>query len=209
MIDLFLSLISLSTLVLPILQPAAQTDSPEIVEITSPVPGEALQGIVPVIGTIQTTSFNDAALEFSYVEDDTGSWFEIARTRIQIVDGEIGTWDTSTLTDGNYTLRLSVILSSGEVITDTVMGLRVRNYSAIETNTPAPTDTPLPESGPTRMPTQTLIPTDFPPAPSPLPPNPAQITLPQVSRTVGRGLLVTLAAFAILGFLVLRTRFRR
>ncbi|HJS28585.1 MAG TPA: hypothetical protein VJ768_03120 [Anaerolineales bacterium] len=189
--------------------PAVQTEEPEVVEITSPVPGQALQGIVPVFGTVRTNrGFISGRLVFSYEADDRGSWFEVGPVPRMVEESELGIWDTTSLTDGNYALRLEVSLASGEVITHTVSGLRVRNYSMIETDTPAPTQTLPPDSGPTREPPSAPTSTRRPSTPTLLPPNPAEITVAQLSGSAGRGVLITLAVFAALGFLVLRRRFK-
>jgi hypothetical protein len=201
-------LVSLLTLILPPGQPQSQTDEPVVLEIVSPVQGEPLQGNVTIVGTVRSPGFIEGRLEFSYEEDNRDSWFEINRIALPRDNTELGVWDTTALTDGNYTLRLSAELVSGEVLTTTITQLRVRNYSLIETNTPAPTETLQPDSAPTLAPTTTQTPTRMPPTATPLPSNPGELTLSQLSGSAVRGVLITLAAFAVLGFLVIRRRFR-
>jgi len=83
-----------------------------------------------------------------------------------------------------------------------VEGLRVRNYSPIETSTPTPvtpTATPLP--GELSIPTPTPTPTISPPAPTPtdLARNPAQVSVPDIALSLGKGALAILGLFALMG----------
>jgi hypothetical protein len=203
------ALVFLWILALPPAAPPAQTEPPEEVAIHSPTAGQALQGNVPVFGTIRTNKgFLSGRLAFSYEGDETSTWFEIALIPRMVEEAELGTWNTTSLTDGNYSLRLEVYLTTGEVINHTISGLRIRNYSVIETDTPAPTQTLPVDPGPTREPPPAPTTTRRPSTPTPLPANPAEISMAQVLGSAGRGVLITLAIFAGLGFLILRRRFR-
>ena len=91
-----------------------------------------------------------------------------------------------------------------------VPGLRVRNYSAIETNTPVPTSTPAPADthAPLVTSTMTLTPVSF--TPTPLPPNPAQIDTRDIGMSIGKGGIVVISIFAILGiYQYIRNRNRK
>ncbi|MDX1435582.1 MAG: hypothetical protein R3335_02145, partial [Anaerolineales bacterium] len=187
----FLLLVSWLTIFLPPGLPQAQTEEPVVIVIASPEQGEPLQGNVSITGTIRAPGFIEGRLEFSYEDDNRDSWFEINRLALPREETELGLWDTTILTDGNYTLRLSVTVVSGEVITNTVTGLRVRNYSIIETSTPAPTDTPQPDAAPTLSHTPTPTSTRIPPTATLLPANPGELTPSQLSRSAGRGILIT------------------
>jgi hypothetical protein len=84
----------------------------------------------------------------------------------------------------------------------TVEDLRVRNYTAIETNTPTPvtpTATPLP--GDTPVPTSTPTPTEtpIPPTPTSLPPNPIQVTGVDFTTSLVKGIAIVAGAFVIIG----------
>jgi hypothetical protein len=113
------------------------------------------------------------------------------------------------VTDGDYTLRLRVTQQDGTLLETLVTGLRVRNQTPTETATPAPTftpgpaDTPIPSPPPpTPMPapTSTRMPT-----PTPLPSNPAAVTPDEITFFLGRGILVALLTFIVVGiFLRLR-----
>jgi hypothetical protein len=171
------------------------------VYLKSPQGGEALQGSVPILGNTDVEGFQSASLFFGYQGDPTHTWFLIAQSDQPVKDGTLAQWDTTTITDGDYDLRLSVTRSDGSQEVANVEGLRVRNYSAIETSTPSPvklTATALP--GETVVPTKTLISvTSAPPTGTPFPPNPAQITTLDVADSMGKGALAILGLFALLG----------
>lgn len=178
------------------------TSTPSPAAILSPAAGEALQGNISITGRTSAPGFQSAELTFAYSHNPTDSWFLIWESREPIADGLLAHWDTTTLTDGEYTLRLVVILEDGSQPSTTVPDLRVRNYTPIETNTPTPVtptatlkpgDTPIPTLTPT--PTQTPI----PPTATLLPPNPARLTLSEIAQGFGKGALVVIGLFALLG----------
>jgi hypothetical protein len=161
--------------------------------IDSPQQGEVLQGVVTIRGSSNGTGFLSSEIDFAYAGDTTGTWFLIA-TSTQPVDSDIlATWDTTTITDGNYNLRLRVYLTDGSHLDATVPDLRVRNYTPVETPTPAPT-----ALQPTPVPTTTLTPTPFP-SPTALPPNPAVMTPADVSTSLAYGGLGAVLLLVLLG----------
>lgn len=168
------------------------------VHLQSPQGGEALQGSVPILGNTDVEGFQSASLFFGYQDDPTQTWFLIAQSDQPVKDGTLAQWDTTTITDGNYDLRLRITRNDGSQEVAIVEGLRVRNYSAIETSTPppvTPTATELP--GETVVPTKSVTP--VPPTGTPFPPNPAQITTLDVAGSMGKGALAILGLFALLG----------
>jgi hypothetical protein len=171
--------------------------------IHSPRPGEALQGNAPVIVTTAHNQFQKAELFFAYANDLSGTWFLLAESTQPSSEQVMTIWNTTGISDGAYDLRLVVILQDGKTIEAIVHGLRVRNYTLIETDTPtpaAPTETSAP--GVTPEPTQTSTPTitPTPEAPTPLPTNPAVITQSNMLNILGKGVLTTFGLFLLLGF---------
>ena len=209
-------LLSIITLVSPLLFPsmgvAAQetTPSPQTqIIVLSPVPGQALQGNILITAEINLDEFLSAELSFAYADDPRDTWFLIKEIREPSVDGLNVEWDTTILTDGEYTLRVTVITDQDQ-FTGIVPGIRVRNYSMIETSTPVPTSTPAPAD--TLMPaatsTSTITPLPF--TPTPLPPNPAQLNIREIGISIGRGVLVAFGVLALFGlYLYIRNRRRR
>lgn len=170
------------------------TDSSKFI---SPSPGQVLQGLVPIRINLPA-EVASAELAFSYEGDPRNTWFLIAEFA-DPAQGVLETdWDTTTLTDDNYTLRLIVRTTSGP-ITVLLAGLRVRNYTPIETDTPIPTSTPAPRETLSPSFTPTVTESSTPPTMTPLPPNPARITIQQITISAGKGVGVTLLIFLLLG----------
>lgn len=176
--------------------------------ITSPQEGQVVQGQVVISGSVTVLGFSSYELAFAYADDSTQTWFDLESSSSPIFESQLGTWDTSTLTDGDYNLRLRVFLLDGMVQETTVTGLRVRNYTPVPTATPTVTPTTIARFAP---PTAQLIApapatvTPSLPTPTPLPPNPASLTGNSISGALGRGAALALLLF--LGFgLVLRLR---
>ncbi len=185
------------------------------IRITAPASGDVLQGLVNVTGTSAADGFFASELSFAYVSDPTSTWFLIYSTDQPVTEGLLAAWDTNLVTDGDYDLRLRVTLQDGSILETLVTGLRVRNQTSIGTITPAPTSisapTSTPEFDPTPAPSP-LPPTPMPaptathyPTPTPLPPNPAAVTPTEIYSFLGRGILLALLSFVVVGiFLRLR-----
>ena len=185
--------------------PPAGTPIAHQVTIQNPSPGQALQGMVVIHGNTAVEGFQKAELEFSYHANSSGTWFLIEESDAPVT-GDLAQWDTNTITDGVYDLRLTVILADGSQTSVTVDGVRVRNYSAIETDTPTPpplnaTPNPGEALASTASPTATLTatPQALTPTFTPLPVNPAQLSTLQVWGSLGKGALAAAGLFALMG----------
>ena len=161
--------------------------------IDSPQAGDALQGVVTVVGSSNLPGFVSAQLSFSYVDDPTGTWFLIANLNQPVLNQTLITWDTTSISDGNYTLRLRVFLTDGSTHDVLVPDLRVRNYTPVETPTPAPT---VPQATP--LPTITPTPTPFS-TPTQLAHNPAVLATSDVSFSILYGGSAVIILFIIIG----------
>jgi hypothetical protein len=169
----------------------AYTIQPGDPVIILPRSGEVLQGMVNIEVTIKVSGFAFAEVAFAFVADPTGTWFPIATSSQPITNGTMTTWDTTVIPDGEYTLRLRVTLTDGSFRDAIVSGVRVRNYSAVETNTPAaiaPNATSLTISTPTSTPLAT---------PTLLPHNPAELESKDVINSILYGGMAAIAIFAI------------
>jgi hypothetical protein len=176
--------------------------------ISSPTDGQIVQGLVSITGTATILGISSYELAFAYDDDPTQTWFVLVSSSQPVFEGELGAWDTTTLTDGDYNLRLRVFLLDGSVQETTVPGLRVRNYTAVPTSTLTPTATAVVLFA---APTAQLIApapataTPALPTPTSLPPNPAGLQEASISWALGRGAILALVLF--LGFgLLLRLR---
>jgi hypothetical protein len=179
-------------LLLPILA-AAQIRKSPIIDF--PQSGSAVRGIVAVAGSSDVDGFQSAEVSYSFSQDENQNWFLIQQSSEAVSRGALATWDTTTITDGVYNLRLLVHLQNGNTLEDTVTGLRVRNYTPVETSTPEPLSvdgTLLPT--PADTPTQAVFPT-----PTDLPANPVKVTSLQLSESMLQGALFVVGAAAVIG----------
>src|SRR5215208_1299466 len=196
-----LRLISLLVLILV----AAQASPP--VAITSPAPDEVVRGSVTITGKVDVPSFVSAQLDFAYASDPTNTWFTIQTFSQPPVDSTLATWDTTSITDGDYVLRLRVNLGDGTAQEVTVP-IKIGN-DALPTPTVQPTATPQPDV--VLIPTPFLLaasptPTEVPrPTPTALPTNPVALGQNQIYASLGRGALVILGLFALAG-IIMRVR---
>ena len=185
--------------------------------ITAPVDGQTLQAQVAISGTIDPANFASAELAFGYASDSTSTWFLIQIVTQPPQDGTLAVWDTANLTDGDYRLRLRVFRFDGSFEDYFVNDLHLRNAAPPATATvglsltataastelaltaePKATETPAPAVILPAM-TQTR------PTSLPLSPNPATITARAVYSVLGRGALLVLLLFIVIGmFLRLR-----
>ena len=217
---LFIVILLLLTFSLPVRSTLAdlpaQVTQEALVILGTPLPGQALQGVVVITGNTAVPGFAGAELAFSYADDPTDTWFLIATSTAPVENGPLADWDTSTITDGDYTLRLTVTFADTTQISLSVTGLRVRNYTSIETDTPTPpppSATPLPGTPlpPTASPTATALPSATlpPPTPTPLPTNPAVLSLKDIGTTLGTGAGIGIGGLGLLGlYLYLRQTLR-
>jgi len=194
---------------------AQVTPVPDVV-IVDPQPGQALQGVVAIMGRTAISGFSSADVLFGYANDPSQTWFFIAENNTPVGAGLLAEWDTSTLTDGNYTLRLVVNRLDGSRVVVIVPNLRVRNYSPVETSTPTPfiaptaTATSPPGSSPQTTQPQLPSPTPVTPTITPLPINPAELSTQDISHNILRGAAGTGIALAALGlYLAIRKLFYR
>lgn len=162
-----------------------------LVAIRVPRPGQVLQGLVPIQGSTDIPGFQSAELLFAYIDDPTDTWFLIQTLEEPVAHGLLAEWDTSLITDGDYQLRLIVILENGTRVMAQVKPLRVRNYTPIETDTPAPTESDYPLTAFTASPTMGY------PTLTPLPTNPAILTMDEMRISVTTGAAVALVTLAL------------
>ena len=176
------------------------------VMIDSPRQGEALQGQIAITGTTDIEGLQSYEVDFAYMRDQTNTWFSIGHGD-QVLRGEtLATWDTTTISDGIYRLRVRAELKDGRTLETVVGGLRVRNYTPVETDTPEPLVAP--GAGGTETKRADYIPAGQ--TPTPLPGNPAEVTSTNLGDSLVRGGLVALLLFMVLGaYLGLRALIRR
>jgi hypothetical protein len=189
--------------------PPRQAPQLDQVVISAPLPGQALQGDIVITGNTSVEGFVASQISFAYSGDATDTWFLIQYSTVPVDNDLLAHWDTTTITDGDYTLRLVIDTADGSQITLIVPGLRVRNYTPVETDTPTPLPasptagpgTPLPpRATPSAMPIPSATPP--PPTPTPLPTNPAIISEKDVIFTVAEGAGIGTGLLALFGVIL-------
>jgi hypothetical protein len=139
----------------------ATAQAPGYADISFPAAGEAVTGLVTLIGSASHPFFTEYDLAFSYPDDPSDTWFSIAEhVRQEIQSGPLGIWDTTGITDGVFRVRLRVFLDGRETLVVLSENVRVRNHTRIETATPGLVlnqTSPTPES-PTSTPRPTPLP---------------------------------------------------
>jgi hypothetical protein len=206
MLNLHVRLMKLRFLLLLGLILVAAQESPPIA-ITSPAPDEILRGQVTITGKVDVPSFVSVQLDFAYAPNPTNTWFTIQTFSQPLVDSTLATWDTTSITDGDYVLRLRINFEDG-TSQEVTVPIKIGNDS-LPTPTLEPSSTPEPES--VVIPTPFLLaasptPTEVPrPTPTAFPANPVSLGQNQIYASLSRGALVILGLFAVAG-LIIRVR---
>ncbi|MGC9466960.1 MAG: hypothetical protein ACP5HS_00070 [Anaerolineae bacterium] len=152
----------LGLLIMPIRDAvAAPLTQDEVVVITYPSEGAVLSGEVPIQGTATHPSFNSYGILYAPGARVTGDtrWQEQSPiawdVRTMVVNGVLGTWDTTQVPNGQYVLALVVYQSGSETPSlYFVNNLTIQNEEA----TPTPTPTATPEEGEEISPTEEAAP---------------------------------------------------
>lgn len=126
-----------------------QHDVPSV-EVSSPLDGQTLQGSVPITGTVSSIGFASGAVYYTYNQTEDSSWFLISNISQPVNNGTLAIWDTSTISDGDYQIKVEVKYQDGSVLTKIIKGLLVRNYTqaaaaqstAVDISTPVNSTTP-------------------------------------------------------------------
>jgi hypothetical protein len=187
----------------------AAQDAPSIA-ITSPKEGDILRGQVTITGTTDLPNFLSSRLDFGYASasQSAGNWFTLQTFSQPVRDSAFLNWDTTSITDGEYILRLQVFLSDG-TSQEVTVPVKIQNDSPIPTPTPVSTATSEDaDAFSIQIPTPFLLaasptPTDVPrPTSTPLPTNPASLSQAAIYASLGRGALVIVGLFVLSGILL-------
>jgi hypothetical protein len=130
-------------------QAAPQAQGQAIAQITSPTEGQALTGLVTITGSADHPDFARWELAYGPDPNPTDAWQPFASGDIPMVNGSIGTWNTSVVADGGYMLRLRVVRKDSNYDEAFVRGLQVSNSAPIGTPTSIPPAATFPAEQPT------------------------------------------------------------
>ena len=177
--------------------------------ITSPQNGETLRGQVQIQGQMDIPNFASAELAFTFdasASDPAASWFPIQTFPQPIQNPILAVWDTTAVTDGDYALRLRIFLQDGTSQDVIVNDLKIRNNEPLPTPTFTPTEVvfdfqPLNET-PGAPKEQTPTPVILYPTSTPLPPNPASLTISSIFTIFWQSALLVLVLFAFYSLLL-------
>ncbi|MHC1741181.1 MAG: hypothetical protein AB9897_08745 [Anaerolineaceae bacterium] len=172
-----------------------------LVELSSPQEGQVLQGNVNITGSISSIGFISGEVSYAYAQTENANWFIINEITQPVNNGILAVWDTSTISDGDYQIKLSVKyenIGSTDVIVKKVM---IRNYTQISsTQTPSQTDNKESQATPTKITSKVVEVT-------PYPTNPAALTVKQmrssfiIGGVVGMLFLIIIGSYAIIRYL--------
>lgn len=125
--------------------------------IITPQSGATVTGIVQIEGTASLGGdFQYYKLEVAPV--GTEAWGNlVGEAREQVVNAQLGVWDSASAADGAYTIRLRVVDPTGNYCEATVTNIKVQN--SLPTAVPTPEFTVTPTEAP---PIQNAVPTPLP-----------------------------------------------
>jgi hypothetical protein len=142
----------LFALALAFAHPGRAPNNDVIAAITVPDGGQRVDGIVHIIGTATHPVFDHYELHFALDPNPTDTWFPIVLAGVnQVEEGQLGNWDTNSISAGTYMLRLHVFSSDEIPPTETIVP-RIAVRAGLETEMPTPsatvtaTITPVPVS---------------------------------------------------------------
>jgi hypothetical protein len=92
--------------------------------LTSPEPGQEVSGTVTLVGTVAVDNFGFYKYEVAPQGED--AWSTISAGRDPVTNGDVGLWDTTAMTPGDYQLRLEVTDNQGQAYPACVIPVRVR-----------------------------------------------------------------------------------
>jgi uncharacterized protein YgiM (DUF1202 family) len=163
-----LILLTLALIALMPMTASAQTTpaaSNPLANITYPPPIYVLSGQFPIIGSANLPNMLNYFIEFRPISEDvtqisTASWAPATvPSRRAVQDDVLGVWDTTTVEDGAYEIRLTVNVRGGQPVQHVVTPLRVENNprfgGRVPLATPTPTITPTPAATATPTPDPT------------------------------------------------------
>ena len=172
----FLFSLLLVTLALALPAPAARAQNQS--QITSPAPGSAVSGSVPIIGTAVIEPFRNYELYYKLEPSGNDAYAYFGGDTRQVASGQLGVWQAADLPPGVYTLRLRIVKQDGNYDEVFSPNLSVNQApasptatatSSVPTETPIPTATFTPATQPTAQVGQVTQPLvdQLPPTPTP------------------------------------------
>lgn len=101
----------------------AEGCQPGKVMLTSPKAGTEVRGTVNIEGTVNIPDFGFYKYEVAPINSE--NWATISAGRTIVVNGELGQWDTTAVSPGDYQLRLVVTDNQGQALPACIIAVRV------------------------------------------------------------------------------------
>jgi hypothetical protein len=98
---------------------------PDQIMITSPEPGDQISGTVNITGTASIPNFG--FYKYEVAQMGSQNWATISAGREPKINEALGSWNTSSLTNGDYFLRLVITDNVGVALEPCVIAVRVAN----------------------------------------------------------------------------------
>lgn len=175
--------------------------------VLSPTDGQVVAGTVEVKGSVPDEDFDYAEVSYAFSNESVSNWFLITRLNQTVHDATLTLWDTTTITDGTYKLKVSVHRRNGSVSELVIEDIRVGNYTHYDISTPTATAAII-AAAPSTDETITPTPVESP-QPTDLPKNPASIDEDDFKLSMISGLTLAVLVLVILGIYVLFRRIAR
>ncbi len=177
--------------------------------VLNPTDGQVVAGTVEIKGSVPDDDFDYAEVSYAFSDETASNWFLISRLDQTVHDATLALWDTTTITDGIYRLKVSVHRQNGSVSELMVENIRVGNYTHYDV--PTATLAAVVESAvETPSAGETIVPTEvMKPLPTDLPRNPASIDQDDFKLSLISGVTLAVLVLAVLGVYVLFRRVAR
>jgi hypothetical protein len=133
----------LAVAVLSIFASAASFQTETVLRLDTPAANETVSGIVEIRGSAASPGMMRFRIEFGYDPDPTGTWFLIFEGTEPVPDGQLALWDTTSIREGDYALRLAAYFADGSMQEVTTRGVRVRREVAPAAESPSFAATPV------------------------------------------------------------------
>ena len=105
--------------------------------ITSPVDGQEIAGTLTISGSASHPQFTRYELAFGPDPNPKDAWQVFSSNNQPVANNVLGSWNTTSVADGTYMLRLRVVRKDSNYSEAFVRGLAVRNSQPTKTPTPS------------------------------------------------------------------------
>jgi hypothetical protein len=116
--------------------PLSPVDEINGIAITAPKPNESIRGNFAISGSTEISGFSGFELSFAYNSTEKTTWFPIAVSTSRVKDGILAYWNTESITDGMYQLRLRVILNDGNILEELITPVIIQNDTPVASISP-------------------------------------------------------------------------